>query len=83
MAEGFQTKSENYFKQLWGTTSGKTIWDNWNNKTQPADDSKTESANGNDYYNSADNVETQNGNTITYKDGTVWEIKKGKLVKIK
>lgn len=45
MAEGFQTKSENYFKQLWGTTSGKTIWENWNNKTQPAPDEKTEDAN--------------------------------------
>lgn len=29
MAQGFQTNSENYFKKLHGTTSGRQIWDNW------------------------------------------------------
>jgi len=29
MAQGFQTNSENYFKKLHGTTSGRTIWDSW------------------------------------------------------
>lgn len=29
MSEGFQTRSETKFKQLYGTVSGKEIWDNW------------------------------------------------------
>lgn len=29
MAEGFQIKSESKFKELFGTTSGQAIWDNW------------------------------------------------------
>ena len=39
MAEGFQTKSESKFNELFGTTSGKVIWDNWGAAkptTQPA-----------------------------------------------
>lgn len=36
MAEGFQRKSEERFKQVFGTTSGKTIWDSWSEgKTEP------------------------------------------------
>lgn len=37
MAEGFQTKSENMFNKVFGTTSGKVIWDNWGgNQSAPA-----------------------------------------------
>lgn len=40
MAEGFQIKSENKFKEIFGNISGKVIWDNWG--TKPTE-TKTES----------------------------------------
>lgn len=39
--------------------------------------------NGQEYYNDPGNVQSQKGNTVTYKDGTVWGIKNGKFQKIK
>lgn len=33
MAEGFQRKSEAFFNETFGTTSGKAIWDGWDNKS--------------------------------------------------
>lgn len=41
MAEGFQIKSEAKFKELWGTTSGKTIWEGWGTGTQNVTPSTT------------------------------------------
>lgn len=35
------------------------------------------------YYNSQKNIASQNKNTVTFKDGTVWEISGGKLKQIK
>jgi len=43
MAQGFQTNSENYFKKLHGTTSGRQIWDKWGVDKGVQDEKKNES----------------------------------------
>lgn len=42
MAEGFQIKSENKFKELFGTTSGQSIWDNWGGAKEQTTTTATE-----------------------------------------
>lgn len=43
MAEGFQIKSENKFKEIFGTTSGQSIWDNWDKATGTENNQKQSS----------------------------------------
>lgn len=50
MAEGFQMKSENKFKEIFGTVSGRSIWDNWGStksvtSTSATDNKKVASVN--------------------------------------
>lgn len=86
-AQGFQEKSESGFSSNFGGfVDGKQIWDNWdaksaNNNSQGA---LTELKDGS-YYNTESNLVSSDGNTFTYKDGSVWEYnpKTGKLNQIK
>jgi hypothetical protein len=57
MAQGFQTNSENYLKQLFGTTKGSDIWNTW-------DDKKSKSANKSESKTSEGKVKTISSGTI-------------------
>lgn len=90
-AQGFQEKSEQGFSDNFGGfVDGKQIWDNWNAKPENASE-KTSTTKGlvplkgADYYNDETNLVSSEGNTFTYKDGSVWEYnpKTGKINQIK
>ena len=49
---------------------------------QSSKDSKRE-ANNSSYYNDEKNVVSQKGDKFTYKDGTTWQYKNGKFIKVK
>lgn len=67
MAQGFQTNSENYFKQLHGTTSGRAIWDNWGVDKGVQND------------NQAGSTKPTTGKSLKFPDGSVVDIQSSGL----
>jgi hypothetical protein len=75
MAEKFQTQSEARFRELFGTTSGKSIWDNWSTFSGTGQAPATTTA-------PTQTRKGKDGKTYTSTDGITWVAPDGTTVQL-